>query len=268
MGANFSIDTQAAIKERIDNQKLIQAGTLENMDRTRQLHADYYQKGENAIKKGYMSFTDLSAVDPPPRFWPLEPGQQMASVSYPPERNDWLVMKEQYDNEICDALGIPKSLLSGEGRVLAGIEANTKTFYQTIQYYRNFVARVLTEVYHIIFFREEISKVGASQVIDPEAKDKITKKDFKDIYFQNRIRFEFPEQKLEDFQKQLQKFGAGVLPWEELQSQARRVSGVSDELKMEPNPWKPEERKLFAFGGKMPTMPSEEKPAAKKQKTG
>jgi hypothetical protein len=236
MGANFSIDTQAAIKERIDNQKLIQAGTLENMDRTRQLHADYYQKGENAIKKGYMSFTDLSAVDPP-------------------ERNDWLVMKEQYDNEICDALGIPKSLLSGEGRVLAGIEANTKTFYQTIQYYRNFVARVLTEVYHIIFFREEISKVGASQVIDPEAKDKITKKDFKDIYFQNRIRFEFPEQKL-------------VLPWEELQSQARRVSGVSDELKMEPNPWKPEERKLFAFGGKMPTMPSEEKPAAKKQKTG
>lgn len=246
---------------RHQNKLYANAAELESAFKQNEIYQDHYDKDSPAIRSSYMGFSKFETKNSPPRPFPLPAGHKLARPDYPAPRSDWHEMKEYFEKNICAAYGIPRSFLSGEGRVLAGIRANEQSFYENLRFWRKTVSDIFTRVYHIIYEKETVDE--AVSELEPVQRQTITKKALRQKILSKRIRFVFPMETHDNFQELVQKYAFKVLPWKEFETLSRRSAGIPVEEKtlLTEDPWSEEVKLALITRQKQGATSKQEKDA-------
>jgi len=242
-------DPKDRVYQRGELKQAQMASELNNIANSKTIYEQYHRG--SGINPNYMGFSDFSDKIPIPKFFPMEPGHTAPLVTMPSARTDWIQKLEHYENLICLAFGVPKSILSGEGRVLAGIKSNQETFFKAIQYWRNIFSDLVNKIYHILYEEEETQK--RKKILESALRENITsRRTIEAALFDSQIRFEFPTENYDSFDDSLKKYGLDIISYYEMKRLARRSVGlkeieVGDEK--DKDPFSREEKLAFIGAG-------------------
>lgn len=201
----------------------------------------------NSLQSNIASILKLRNYHPPPKIWPVLPGFQISQVERPPVRTEYEKRKQFIQEEICTALGIPKSMLIAEGKIIAGVQQSQTIFNTTVKTWTNVLEQLFQILWSIIYQRPDAQQIVKKEKDNTDSKkqskvkeednnstvdqkERILKKDILNASKQTYdVQFKFLDKTktlpLEEFVKAWQ---LDAITKEELDSSVRRYIGIPE----------------------------------------
>lgn len=168
---------------------------------------------------------------------PLPANQKVSTTIMPNTRTDFTTIVQGIQNEICSAMGVPRSMLISDQYARTDVEGIHSIFENTIMAWSKTISNFMTRVYHQMYLEDELdARRRKRKRASPSAEEILT--------------IGFPSVPFMSSDALFRLYATEVIDWPTYQTYARRRVNIPTPPRATPDPWTAEDRRALVFGAR------------------